>query len=433
MQPGGWVSGDRVPATQDAAPYFFLSYAHTPKHDPDDPDDPDAWVGKLYTDLCRHIMQLTDLPHGARPGFMDRELRPGHIWPAALSSALATCRVFVPLYSHRYFESEQCGKEWFAFSRRVLDAEARAVLRAEAIIPAIWVPVDVDRMPEAARNIQFGHHDLGDTYVAHGFYGIIKLSRYRGDYEEAVYELARRIIQVARKEPVPPGKLADYTALESAFRLAQEGNRGARRLRLTVVAPTSSDLPPGRGDFHYGSNALDWNPYRPDSIRPLAEHASELVRNLGYQPDIGDLDSHSEALTGNGPPVAPGIVLVDAWATGQPDCAQTLRRFDSMNKPWIQIVVPWNRVDAETAGQEAGLRDNLEKSLRNKLAEGRATSIMAVRGVPCLEDFNTVLPALVRTAVRGYLKYAEAYPPAGPAMEKPRLLRPTINPERADD
>jgi FxsC-like protein len=385
MQPGGWVSGDQVPVTQGAAPYFFLSYAHTPKHDPTDPDDPDAWVWTLYTDLCRHIMALTDLPNGARPGFMDRELRLGNIWPAALSDALATCRVFVPLYSHRYFESEQCGREWYAFSRRVLDAETKAARRAEAIIPAIWVPVDVDGM------------------------------------------------QVAREEPLPPGKLADYTTLESAFSLVQARDRGARRLRLTVVAPTSSELPPGRGDFHYGRSALDWNPYRPDSIRPLAEHASELVKNLDYQPDIGDLDEHCDALTGNGPPAAPEVVLVDAWATGQPECAQTLRRFDSMNKPWIQVVVPWNRADPETAAAEAGLRDSLDKSLRNKLAEGRATSLMAVRGVPCLEDFNAVLPALVRTAVRQYLKYAEAHPPAGPAMEKPRLLRPTIDPEHDDD
>lgn len=200
-----------------------------------------------------------------------------------------------------------------------------------------------------------------------------------------------------------------------------------------MVAPTASELPPGRGDFHYGRSALDWNPYRPDSIRPLAEHASELVKNLDYQPDIGDLDEHSDALTGNGPPAAPEVVLVDAWATGQPECAQTLRRFDSMNKPWIQVVVPWNRNDTETAAAAAGLRDSLDKSLRNKLAEGRATSLMAVRGVPCLEDFNAVLPALVRTAVRQYLKYAEAHPPAGPAMEKPRLLRPTIDPEHDDD
>jgi hypothetical protein len=55
---------------------------------------------------------------------MNRELRQGqgqgHEWPWRLSNALATCSVFVPLYSRRYFKSEHCGKEWFAFHRHAL-------------------------------------------------------------------------------------------------------------------------------------------------------------------------------------------------------------------------------------------------------------------------------------------------------------------------
>ncbi|HZR55012.1 MAG TPA: TIR-like protein FxsC [Streptosporangiaceae bacterium] len=420
-------------AAQGAAPYFFLSYAHTPKHDPADPDDPDAWVGTLYADLCKHIMALSDLPVGAKPGFMDRELRSGNLWPATLSHALATCRVFVPLYSRRYFESEQCGREWYAFSGRVLDAEAKGERRTAAIIPAIWVPMNTESMPEAARNIQFGHHELGDQYVAHGFYGIIKLSRFKEAYEMAVYELARRIVRVAEQEPVSPGTPADYRMLESAFSLAGQRDPGARRLRITVVAPSADNLPSGRGSYHYGHSPLHWNPYRPDSVRSLAEHACDLVRNLDYRPDVGDLDEHAEALTGNGPPTAPGLVLVDPWAAAQPECAAALQRFDALEKPWIQVVVPWNRVDRETADAGSGLRDGLDKSLRNKLAEGRATSAMAVRGVPSLEDFNSVLPAVLRTAVRQYLKHAKAHPPAGPAVEKPRLLWPTTDSERFDD
>jgi FxsC-like protein len=426
------VSEDRVAVSRDA-PYFFLSYAHTPKHDPADPDDPDAWVWTLYTDLCKHIMHLTDLQPGAKPGFMDRELQPGKIWPDALSQALATCRVFVPLYSHRYFESVQCGQEWYAFARRVLDAEARGVRRAEAIIPAIWVPVEVDNMPEAAQSIQFRHRDLGDEYVAHGFYGIMKLSRYQDAYQYAVYELARRIVRTAEDVLVKPGRSADYLTLESAFGQPRPRDQGARRLRITVVAPTSDGVPPTRSNYHYGRTALNWNPYRPDLMRSLAEHTCDLVRNLDYRPDPGDLDEHGDELVSDGPPTAPGVVLVDPWAAGQPECAQTLRRFDSLSKPWVQVVVPWNRADTETAGAEPRLREDLDKALRSKLAEGRATSAMAVRGVPCLEDYNTVLPAVVRAAVRHYLKHAPAHPPAGPAVEKPRLLWPTTDAERADD
>jgi FxsC-like protein len=428
------VSRAYVPGS-DTAPYFFLSYAHTPRYDPGDSADPDAWVVDLFTDLCKHIMQLTNLPLGAKPGFMDRELRPGNDWPWDLSQALATSRVFVPLYSRRYFESGQCGKEWFAFSRRVLNQIARGTGRAEAIIPAIWVPVEPFLMPEAARSIQFDHRQLGDRYLTHGFYGIIKLSRYRDAYEEAVYELARRIVDVAQRAPVEPGQPADYETLESAFGATPVRPPGGRRLRLTMVAPREDELPAGRGSFHYGRTTRDWNPYRPECVRPLADHASDLVRNLDCRPEVGDLEERREALTSDGPPTAPEVLLVDAWATTQAECQETLRRFDGLAKPWVQVVVPWNRNDAETAEAETNLRLSLDTSLRNKLAEGRATSGAAVRGLPCLEDFTLVLPTVVRTAVRQYLGHAQAYPPAGAAMEKPRLhghITETQNPERAD-
>lgn len=426
------MSGAHVPGPSDTAPYFFLSYAHTPRHDPADPADPDAWVVDLYEDLCKHIMQLTSLPLGAKPGFMDRELRPGNDWPAELAQALATCRVFVPLYSRRYFESAQCGREWFAFSLRMLNHVARVNERPEAIIPAIWVPMEPAQLPEAARSIQFDHRQLGARYVTDGFYGIIKLSRYRDAYEEAVYELAKRIVAVAQRAPVEPEQPADYEALESSFGTKNSGVPGGRQLRLTVVAPRAGDLPAGRSAYHYGGVARDWNPYRPDSVRPLADHASDLARNLDCRPDVGDLQDHGDALVSDEPPSHPEILLVDAWATTLPECQQTLKRLDALVKPWIQVVVPWNESDTETNGAETRLRLCLDASLKNKLEEGRATSVMAVRGVPSLEDFSRVLPTVVRTAVRQYLKYAPAHPPAGPAVEKPRLLRPPAEPQNPE-
>jgi FxsC-like protein len=418
------------------APYFFLSYAHTPRHDPAVTTDPDAWVLDLYTDLCSHIMQFTSLPNGAKPGFMDRELRAGNHWPNGLSQALATCRVFVPLYSRRYFESEQCGREWFAFSRRVLNQAAKDPHRPEAIIPAVWVPVEADSLPESARSIQFNHRELGDQYAARGFYGIIKLARYRDAYEEAVYELARQIVDVAQQSPVLPGPLDDYESLESAFGTSLPHTPGGRRLRLTVVAPTSDDLPEGRSPYHYGRTSREWNPYRPETVRPLADHACDLVRNLDYRPVVGDLDERGEELGTPGPPSDPEIVMLDPWAATQPEPNKALRRLDHQAKPWVQVVVPWNRTDSETAAAGPGLRGNLEESLPRKLAEVRATSAVAMRGVPCLEDFSQVLPVVVRTAVRQYLKHARAYPPSGPAVEKPRLRGPVTdpkNPERTDD
>jgi FxsC-like protein len=422
-------------AAADAAPYFFLSYAHTPRQE-GYPGDPDIWVANLFRDLCSHIMQLTNLPPGARPGFMDRELRTGSDWPARLAQALATCRVFVPLYSRRYFDSEHCGKEWFAFSRRALNHEARGARPAEAIIPALWVPVAPAMLPEAAKSIQFDHSQLGDRYSTHGFYGIIKLSRYKSDYEEAVYELARRIVEVAQNTRIDPESPARYDSLESAFGAPDHPTPGRHRMRITIVAPDWSELPHGRGEYHYGRSARNWNTYLPDSVRSLADHAADLVRNLGYRPDVGDLDEHFDALLGSEEDCGPAVLIVDAWATMQAEFTERLRRIDGPGKPWIQVVVPWNRGDAELLEAEPKLRQSLDMALKEKLAAGRVDCRIAVGGVPSIEEFSMVLPMVVRVAARQYLAHAHAYPPPGPAIERPRLIGPVAdppNPEHFDE
>ncbi|CAM5503438.1 hypothetical protein SALBM217S_07580 [Streptomyces griseoloalbus] len=60
----GWGDVLNVPGRErsrasDDQPYFFLSYAHTPRVG-NGGGDPDHWVCVLYQDLCSTIMQLTD-------------------------------------------------------------------------------------------------------------------------------------------------------------------------------------------------------------------------------------------------------------------------------------------------------------------------------------------------------------------------------------
>ena len=165
---------------RDERPYFFLSYARTPKRDPSDRDDPDRWVYRLYKDLCSAILQMTD----ARPeeaGFMDRENKIGAQWSPELTTALARCRVFVPLYSRRYFESDNCGREWFAFARREITLKARGGEAIDTIVPALWTRLDREKIPYVAQSVQFNHQLLGERYCSEGFYGIMKLQNYRAD------------------------------------------------------------------------------------------------------------------------------------------------------------------------------------------------------------------------------------------------------------
>src|SRR3984885_541898 len=204
---------------RDDRPYFFLSYARTPKQDPTDRDDPDRWVYKLYKDLCAEILQMTD----ARPeeaGFMDRENQIGALWSPELTSALPRPRVFVPLYSRRYFESDNCGREWFAFARRELNHRARGDQPISAIVPALWTKMERDLIPSIAQHVQYDHVDLGQRYLPEGFYGIMKLSSYRADYQRAVHRLAERIIAVADTAnvyPEQPDLATPFESLEKSF------------------------------------------------------------------------------------------------------------------------------------------------------------------------------------------------------------------------
>jgi FxsC-like protein len=360
---------------------------------------------------------MASLSPDTSPGFMDRELRPGNEWPRALAEALATCRVFVPLYSRRYFTSVHCSKEWSAFTRRVA-RQPRGTKRNRVIVPALWVPVPEPQRPELAR---YAPADFGETYADQGFYGIMKLSRYRHVYDAAVYGLARQIV-TAGQDPLPPGPVEDYEQLEDAFDAASPAGDGERRVLMTVAAPDAASLdasnrPRGGSGARYGDTAEDWNPYPEDSARPLAEHAASLARSLGYLPEVGSLAEHASELVGQAPPTRAVVLIVDPWAVTVRETLEILQRIDTSDKPWITVVVAWNPKDPRMAGEEDRLRADLDAALPHKLVEGRVTSALARKGVPTLEDFSMIVPTVLRAAERSFLRSAPTFVAHDPTVK----------------
>ncbi|MGW6742047.1 FxsC protein [Streptomyces sp. NPDC055025] len=419
-QDGGRVQASSHQRAADHRPYFFLSYAHTPRDGAGGPD-PDMWVERLFRDLSAHVMAMTDLPAGAQAGFIDREMRSGEGWSERLAEVLATCRVFVPLFSPRYFASEMCGKEWFAFAQRVIYEQAKSNRVAEAIVPALWVPVPPRQLPGPAERLQFNHRDFGDRYVTDGLYGLIKLRIFAEEYERAVYELAKRIVSVADTAAVGPGRPVDYRNAPSAFGTSG----GPRPMQVTVAAPTRHDLPAGRASHYYGGMAQDWNPYHPDSVRPLAYVTRDLVRSLNYQADILSFDEVSVPQEGKQSPTRPEILLVDRWALRDEEQRERLAAFDAEHRPWVSVVVPWNRDDRQSRAEEAELAERLEQTMPRKMGQGRAACRAAAKGVPSMEAFGQILPQVVESAAQQYLRHAAVYPPAGGShTERPRLRGP---------
>lgn len=397
-------------------PYFFLSYARTPRLELNSAVDPNRWVHKLYADLSAEVLQLIRSPVA---GFMDREIRLGMQWSRELTTALSTCRVFVPLYSPRYFASENCGKEWYAFSRRVLDQRAHQPDTEMAIVPALWVPVDEESLPGVAKEIQFNHHDLGDMYERYGFYGIMKVDRFHDDYTIAVQGLARRIVDVAKKTKIDPSRPTEYAKTESAFGESEVHEMAEKRMQLTVVAIDTAHLPDGRNNQYYGKTPLHWRPYFPTASIPIIDYAIELARYLGCQPGVTTLeDSLRDAARGV---IAPGLFLIDAWAAISQSCRDDLRRLDELDQEWTSVLHPWNREDDQTVTAEGMLREKLESCLGRKLANIPHRYRRQAVDIETIEDFGDVMAPMIMTMRRRFLRKLTDSPADGIRTERPRL------------
>ena len=405
---GGERSGDE--------PYFFLSYARTPRPDHDPEVDPDYWVHKLYDDLCGEVLALIK---SRVAGFMDREIKVGAQWSTKVTKALAACRVFVPLYSPRYFASENCGKEWYAFSRRVLDQRAREPGTEMAIVPALWTGMDEEALPNVAREIQFNHHDLSERYIQHGFIGIMKVGLFKDDYMLALQGLARRIVEVAKTTDIDPGRNVDFATSESAFGDTEVHQMPEKRMQLTVVTFDVGHLPKRRDTQYYGRTPREWRPYFPSASMPIIDYALELAHYLGCKPAVISLQDHlRDAASGA---VAPGLFLIDCWAAMSQQYRADLRSLDQLDQYCTSVLHPCSEEDGQSVKASDRLRTNLESCLPHKVDSIPHRLRRAALRIETIEDFGDVMAPMIMTMRRRFLQQATPYPPQGTATKRPRL------------
>jgi hypothetical protein len=397
----------RIGDGDEQRPYFFLSYARS-RFRPGDGTDPDRWVTKLFNDLCADVGVATG---ASNPGFMDRQIPVGTQWPNHLGEALANCRVFVALISPSYFASDYCGKEWAAFVQRI-ERYSVGGERPPAIIPALWTPLEPDELPLMVRSMQYIPPDFPTQYSAEGFYGIMKLGRYREAYKQTVLRLARLIKTTAVATNLDTCPTPDLASLESPF-AGHHANEHARRpIRLTVAAHPLDKLPSDRDTYYYGRTVHEWAPYRSgQDTTPVSRYAERVIADLGHQPIIGTVDDLSEESG------SPTVLLVDPWVTADPAVGDKLQQVD---EDPVNVLVPFNRDDSETVSAESALSEGLHSVLGRSLALHGSE-----KRVPTIEAFRAALPKAVNEAIARYFKTAPAHPPkTPPMMNRPTLLRP---------
>jgi FxsC-like protein len=410
----------------DRDPYFFLAYAHTPEQ---------SWVKKLYDDLSREILERTTLPVTPNVGFMDTSAIPlGSDWRHELIRALARCRVFVPLYSPRYFTREECGKEWNAFAERILDHRTRYPGSPAAIVPALWTPVETAEMPEVARKIQMDHADLGQEYALEGFYTLIKNKLYSNEYCTAVQQLAKHIIRAAETSQLRPFPLGGFGPLRNAFEMPGRKAPADQCLTVVVAAPTLSHVPRGRNEIYYGESFRDWNPYYPDSRRPIADYTVDLARFNSYHPRLLSLEEGCEFFAGADASQGIGLLLVDMWAGADEHMVKLLQELGHRDLGWVGLMMPCNAKDPATRGQGRELRENVRKLLPGLLRRTDLFGSVSPMNIPSLEHFRMCLPGVLEKTLYRYFDCVEAHPPAGPVPSLPQLMdRHRPIPENHDD
>lgn len=195
------------------SPIFFVSYAHA-KTQSAARHVPNRRFFQFFEDLSESVAEFVSRPAGSDPGYIDRSIPDGGQWSQELLRAVGTCQVFVALLSPPYFSSEWCAKEWFAFAQRpVVSRDGQPPGYQTAIIPVVWAPLRLARIPPVVAAVQrFSPRNLPDSdipaeYEKEGVRGLMQMGRDL-DYQTVIWRLAERIAELHHGYRVEPRTLS---------------------------------------------------------------------------------------------------------------------------------------------------------------------------------------------------------------------------------
>jgi hypothetical protein len=204
---GGDPTGGPAPTSTTMMPFVFLSYAR--EGDGEGPSE-QSDVRRFFRQLCTHLIELVPvITFDERtpstivvPGYLAGEPWTGREDQSGTLSALASCRIFVPLVSERYFRDGLCRAEWTSFERRDEVLRAHHPLSLSAIVPVQWEPVSEADVPEWAS----GHLITDPTPGLAGEGRSLRalMAENSPAYPNAAYRIARHIQQVAESRADAP-------------------------------------------------------------------------------------------------------------------------------------------------------------------------------------------------------------------------------------
>ncbi len=413
--------------------YFFLSYARE--------DDP-AFIRRFFEDLSSQVRNLAGADRDDAVGFLDEySIHLGQRWEMELADALATCRCFVALTSPRYFRRDHCGREWRAFHNRLLAYEKRWNRSAPALLPIQWIPANP--LHPIALEIQKSSPELGgDAYEEYGLRQLLDLKRFRDDYRAFVFVLARQIVATAHTHDVPRPRprpaLAELTSMFAPPPAPQPGTLipAARRPTLTarrssarrhvhfvIVAGSRQEMSTSRRMLHYyGSDRLDWAPYRPAVDDALGAYASRIADERSFDCEVVGIDNLRRRMAEARERNEVVILLVDTWSLALTEHREAVCAYDAQDAPTAALMIPFNRRDGETIADttvlQARLADVLPRSLQ------RRDRVMLRQNVATPDQFCTSLEQILEVARNRIFKKGVV----GPQLSRrPQRSRPILD------
>lgn len=362
--------------------FYFLSYAR-----PDRDEDSYDCIRRFRTELEQEVRRIKG-PTEGRIGFFDGEdIKSGDAWPDTLSEALCTSRVFVPIYSQTYFTKDYCGREWKIFRDR-LEAYKTQYPDAEVenlIQPVLLVPPDRLSLPDPVSHIQYLYDRYPEDYQMEGLHVISRVGVYRDSYERFKTVLARRIVDVADKYPLPPlSPCPDIRETRSAFAVDQPGKEvfditgisetvGPRHVQFVVVAGKREELEKIRhGTDCYGSvGGVDWRPFLPEVTNEVALVAQEIAAeeklfsqiiplDVGIMQRLADAEQDHKIV----------VIIVDPWTLNLPRYRTLMHILDERDFLNCVVLVLWNLRDNETLLKRPSLETTLLETFPNKWIAG---------------------------------------------------------------
>ena len=387
------MTGRRPAATRDSRGlYFFLSYANPGRRG----ESSAYWVRSVFDDLCRAVRRRSSSPERWDLGFVDQLVAPRER-STAVSRALGTTEVFVPLYSLRYLRSAGPMNERATFLARIEPGRAE-----DHVVPVLWEPPLTNKVvAEFDEAVALAPHVA--EYAASGLLGLRRMSSYRESYDALLGILSERIVQAAETTPIGAGAVrpvaaTDLEPAEAAF-------------VVVVLAPTVDDLPHGRRGDVYGARPADWRPFGPAQAEPVGDLAARGPVSHRFATDVVDFGVDEHPFRD-----CPGFLLIDPWILDTPNGRERLRRALDRLPVWAMPLIIADERDAQYGDRGRWLSDEAT----SMCGAGRQRLLWR-RDIRDANLFDEFVSQWVVVANRHYDRHFRPRPSGGPYPGRPRL------------